>query len=156
MRVDVKAWRRKYSIEDILNFDILPPIMHILVTKHLSYLPVAQRCLILSHLSCNLRCGIILGQEFFCRSLDRDGIICGVENLESETALLDCQVADLPKVTSIDITPCVALSRGWVVDICRKIPFVFMWFNHVADAEGINIIAEAAGEGASSFLSTDL
>jgi hypothetical protein len=31
-----------------------------------------------------------------------------------------------------------------------------MWFDHVADAEGINIIAEAAGEGASSFLSTDL
>ena len=130
--------------------------MHILVTEHLAYLSVAQRSLILSHLSCDLRSWIILGQEFFCRSLDSDGIIRGVENLESETALLDCEVADLSKITSIDITPCVALSRGWVVDISRKIPFVFMWFDHVADAEGINIILEAAGEGASSFLSTDL
>jgi hypothetical protein len=93
-----------------LDFDIFPPVMHVLVSKHLPNLSIAQRCFELSHFPRDLCSRIILRQEILRCSFHSNGIIRSVEDLESQSALLDGKVADLAQVTSVNVTPRVPLS----------------------------------------------
>jgi hypothetical protein len=127
----------------------------VLVTKHLSNLPIAQWRFIFSHFPRDLRPGIIFGQELLCSSLHGNGIICSVEYLESETAFLNGKIAYLSKVTSIDVAPRVSFSGRRIVDVSWKVSLILMGFDDVADAECIDIILEATGKSACCLLSTD-
>jgi hypothetical protein len=87
--------------------------MHILKSQDFPNLTIAQRRLVLTHLPRHLRLGVVLRQELLRRLLYRDRVVRGVENLEAQSVFLDCQVADLPQVTGVDVRPRVALAaRG--------------------------------------------
>jgi hypothetical protein len=145
------------SEQSLALLDIFSPVMDILVSKDFSDLPIAQWRLILSHFSRDLRPRTFLCQKFFGRhSPNCNGVIRRVKYLESNPALLDCQVTNLTKVSGIDITPCVSLSRRRIAEIGWEIPLVFVRLYYVSDAECIDIISEASGKSSSSLLATDL
>jgi len=77
--------------------------MHILESQNLSNLAITQWRLILSHLTSDLGFRVILCQKLLRRLLNRDRIICGVEDLEAESVFLDCQVTDLSQVAGINV-----------------------------------------------------
>ena len=129
--------------------------MHILIPQHLSNLPVTQRRLKFTHISSNLRVRALFRQELLGRPLHRDGIISSIENLESQSALLDRQITDLAKVSGVNVTPCISLAGSGVLDEGGKVASVLVWLDHVSDAEGVDVIFEAAGEGACCFLAAD-
>lgn len=64
--------------------------MHILETQDLPNLPITQRRLILAHLARHLDVRTLLRQEVLRRLLHGDSVIRGVEDLETQSALLDC------------------------------------------------------------------
>lgn len=130
--------------------------MDILKSKNLSDLPVAQRRLVLSQLAGDLDVWVVLSQELLGRTLDGDGVVGSIEDLEAKPALLDGQVTDLTEVTGVDVTPGVALPRRRVVDVLGEVESVLVRLNHVADAQGVDVVSEAAGKGAGRLLVADL
>ncbi len=86
-----------------LSLHIIPPIVHILESQHLPYLPITQRRLILAHLARHFGFGIILRQELLRWLLHSDGVVRRIENLEAEPALLDREVTDLAQVARVDV-----------------------------------------------------
>ena len=77
--------------------------MHILESQDLSNLAITQWCLIFSHLTSDLGFRVILCQKLLRRLLNRDRIICGVEDLKAESVFLDCQVTNLSQVAGINV-----------------------------------------------------
>ena len=77
--------------------------MHLLESQNFSDLSITQRRFILSHLARNLGLRIVLCQKLLCGLLNRDCVICGIEDLKAESVLLDCQVTDLPQVAGVNV-----------------------------------------------------
>ena len=129
--------------------------MHILVAQYLTNLPVAQRRLPFIHFPCDWRIRTGLLQKLCRRHGRRDCVICGIENLESKSALRDTQVADLTQVSCVDVAPRIALAGFGQPHMLWKVPFVLVGLDHIPDAEDIDIHAEAAGECAGNALTAE-
>ena len=122
--------------------------MLLLKPQHLSNLPITQRRLPLPHLPRNLHIRTILLQKFHRRHSRRNSIISSIENLKPHPILLDRQIADLAQVASVDVGPGVPLAGLRLADVFGEVTFVFVRFDDVADAEGVDVGVVAAGEGA--------
>ena len=117
--------------------------------QHFPRFPIAKWALCLSHLPRNSRLRAILLQELLYRQVARPECrsgVCGIEDLKAELVLFDAQVANLAEISSVDIAPGVAFSRHRLPQIFREVALVFMWFDDVPDAQGVDVVLEAAGE----------
>jgi hypothetical protein len=131
--------------------------MNILISQHLSDLPIAQWCFMLTHLSRDLRVRALLCQELLsCHALDCNRIIGSIKHLESQPTLLDCQVTDLSQVPGVNVTPCISLTRSRVGEIGWEVLGILMRLNDISDSESVDVVLEASGEGASCLLTTNL
>lgn len=74
--------------------------------------------------------------------------------MESQSALLNCEIANLPEVACIDVRPCIALARRRVGDEGGEHGVVF-GRDDVTDAEGVDVRFVLFGEGAGRFLAND-
>lgn len=131
--------------------------MNILVPQNFSDFPVAQRRLVLPHLSRDLCIRTLLRQEFLGRHpLDSNRIISGIKHLEPQSTLLDGQITDLSQIPSIDITPCISLTGCRVRKVGGEVSLVLMRLDDVSDSQSVDVILEASGEGAGCLLAADL
>ena len=70
--------------------------MNIFISQYLSDLPITQRRLIFPPLPRDLRIRTLLRQELLSRHpLDRNRIVRSIEHLQTQPALLDCQITNL-------------------------------------------------------------
>jgi hypothetical protein len=125
---------------------ILPPIMLFLEPKHLLNLPITQRRLPLPHVP---RHGTIrrkLLQELARRKRGCDGVVGRVEHLKPQPVLLHTQIAYLPQIPRVDITPRIPLAHGRILDIRGKISLILMRLDDIAYSERVDICVEAARE----------
>lgn len=129
--------------------------MHILESQNISDFLVAQRGFIFLKLPRVLRSWAMLVQELLGSSLHRDGVVGCIEHLESQSALLDSQIANLTKVSGVDVAPGVALPRLGEVDVGREVTLILVRLNHVADAEGVDVVLETTGKRTSGLLAAD-
>jgi hypothetical protein len=120
--------------------------MFLLEPQHLPNFPITQRRLPLLHFSRDRRVGTVLFQELPCRECCGDGIVGGIEHLESQSILLHTQITYLTQVPCIDITPSIALAHLWIVDVLWEIVLVLVGLDNIADAEGIDISIESTSE----------
>lgn len=121
-------------------------------SQHLPDLPVAQRRLPLSHLPRNLRVRCVLLQKRPRRHSRCDGIVGRVEDLEPQAIPLHRQVTDLTEVASVDVAPRIPFPRLGPAYMPGEVARVFVRFDHVSDAEGVDVVVEAAREGARDAL----
>jgi len=131
--------------------------MLFLESKHLSDLPITQRCLKLTHLASNGCIGSYLLRVLLSGCRGRNSIISSIEYLKAQTILFDAQAADLTQVASINVGPCISLSALGLADDVREVSLVLVRFDYVADAEHVDVaVVEAAGEGSCSLFAADL
>lgn len=135
---------------------VLPPVVLLFETKHFSDLSIAQRCLPLSHLTSDRRVWGVLLEKLRSWDCRCDGVVCGVEDLESHAILLDTQITDLSQITSVDVTPGITLPRLRLSHVLGKISFVFVRLNDIANSKSIDICTWISpAERASGLLATD-
>lgn len=139
-----------------LRLVVLSPIMNILESQNLPDLPVAQRCLPLSHLPRNLCVRTVLLQKLRSRNLRRDGSVRSIEDLESQSTLLDRQITDLAQISGINIRPGIPLPRHGIVDIGFEISGVLMRLDDISNSESVDVALETAGECSCGLLAADL
>ncbi len=130
--------------------------MLLLETQHLSDLAITQRRLPLTHLPCNLRVRRILPQEPCRRHRRGDGIIRRVEYLKPQSILPDRQMTNLAQIPRVDVAPRIALPRLGLAYMCGEVTLVFVGFDDIPNAEDVDVVVEAAGEGAGGALATEL
>lgn len=139
----------------LIRVVVLPPVMFLLESKNLSNLAVTQRRLPLIHLPRNGRIRRILLKELLRRECSSDGIVRRIEDLEAQPILLYTQIANLAKITSINVRPSVPLADLRGLDILWEVTLVLVGLDDVADAERVDIGVEAAGESAGYSLAAE-
>ena len=130
--------------------------MHVLVAQHLPNLPITQRSLPLAHLARDLHARTRLLQKLHSRHPSRDRIVRRIKNLEAQAISLDAAVANLAEIARVDVAPGVTLAGSGRIEVGGEIAGVLVGLDDVADAEGVDIDAEAAGEGAGGALAAQL
>ena len=130
--------------------------MLLLELQHLPDLPITQRRLPLAHLPRHLRPGIVLRQELPRRHSSGDGIVGRVEDLEAQAILAYREMADLTQIPGVDVAPSVALPRLGPADVAREVARILVRLDHIPNAEGVDVVVEAAREGAGDAFTTQL
>ena len=139
-----------------LRIKIPPPVMHVLVAQDLNDFLITQRRLPLTHLARYRRVWRGFLEKLCRRHRRRNRTICRVEDLETQPIFLARQIADLPQVPCIDVAPGVPLAGLRLPDVPRKVPRVLVRLDHVADAQRVDVDAEAARKGARDALAAEL
>jgi hypothetical protein len=135
---------------------VLSPVMLLLEAQHLPNLTVAQRRLPLAHLPRNWSVGTVLLEELPSRERRGDGVVGRVEHLESQPILLHTQIADLTEVSRVNVTPGIPLAHLGLVDVLGEVAFVLVRLDDVANAQGVDVGVETAGEASSYALAGEL
>lgn len=130
--------------------------MHVLVSQHLPDLPVTQRCFPLTHLSRDRYAGTLLLQELHRRHRGGDGVVRSIEDLETQSIVRDAQVADLAEISRIDVRPSIPFPGRGTIHVAGKVGLVLVRFDHVADAQRIDVRPKPAGEAAPASLAAQL
>lgn len=127
--------------------------MILLESQNLPNFAIRQRCFPLSQSPRYRRIRRDLLEILCSRNLGRYCIVRGVEDLESQPAFLNTQIADLTQVTCIDVTPGIAFPSFRLVDNHREILLVLVRLDHISDPKGIDITLEPPRESPRSSLS---
>ena len=129
--------------------------MLLLEAQHLPCFTIAQGRFIPSHLPSDLRIRTRLLQILHGRRFQRTGRVRRVENLESRRTFLNAEVANLTKISRIDITPCVPLPRFRLVNVSGEIRLIFVRLDDIPDSQGVDIrTGESSREASCTALST--
>jgi hypothetical protein len=130
--------------------------MLFLETQNIFNLLITQRRLPLSHLPRDLRIGTHILQQLRRRHRRRDAIIRRIEHLEAQPIFLHAKVANLAQIPRVDITPRVPLPARGVAHVLGEVPRVLVRLDHVADAQRVDVGAEAPREAAGYALAAQL
>jgi hypothetical protein len=82
-------------------------------------------------------------------------IIRRIKHLKPKPILLHTEIANLPQIPRIDITPRIPLTHRRIINVCRKVARVLMRLNHVTNAQGIDVSVEAARKAAGHALAAE-
>lgn len=126
--------------------------MHVFVSQYLPDLSVTQRCFPLTHLSGYWHTGALLLQELYRRHLRGDRVVRSIEDLETQSIVLDAQVADLTEISRINVRPCVPFPGRWIVHVAGKVGLVLVRFDYITDAQRIDVRPKPAGKTSGALL----
>ena len=134
---------------------IHPPIMLLPEPQHLPNLPVNGASLSPISLTISVRGSYSSRNSFVGTSVVIVSLVA-LKTWKPQPVLLDRQMADLAQIPGVDVAPRIPLPGLGPADVGGEVAGVFVGFDHVADAEGVDVVVEAAGEGAGEALAAQL